>query len=241
MKKEKLKKIEEVKSQIKCIKETIWRLEESRDFKSVYEDFFNEILTDDFTMDGQSDGRNIQFKMYDKSVDRHREVFSIYFPWSLDVESNEFELSYYTSSCRNTFEFQRLVMLGKVAEFISDDINKGKLMELYRVTKSLHKDEIQILNRERWILEKTINDLYIEIREIDKQIKLDELSKDGITYANPTTIYVRPNQSLRNIKSIKLVKYTTSSKKTATFEFKDRNNDVIIRDKVKVKNIIEQI
>jgi len=241
MKEEKLKKIEEVKSQIKCIKETIWRLEESRDFKSVYEEFFNEILTDDFTMDGQSDGRNIQFKMYDKSVNRHREVFSIYFPWSLDDENNEFELSYYTSSCRNIFEFQRLVMLGKVAEFISDGINKEKLMGLYRVTKSLHKDEIQILNKERWMLEKTINDLYTEIREIDEQIKLDELSKDGITYTNPKTIDVRPKHVLYDVISIRLVNYTTPTKKTATFEFKDLHDNIITRDKVKVKNIIEQI
>ena len=239
---EKFTQIQELEREIKTLDRGVFSLEKHKDYKAVFTEFFDGLLTNGIKIDVHSEGRNISFLLYDKELNRDKEIFSLYKNWDFgDREISNYQLSYYTSFCNTAFEYERLVILGKVAEFMMNEENSKDLLYLHNTVSNIYKDEIAALKSQIHDKGRLITKLKEEIDVLKKEEKIKSLKSTGITYIQGKRFDIRPNQYVKNIISIRLVNYTTPTKKTATFEFKDGGGYVFVLEKVKVENIISQI
>jgi hypothetical protein len=239
---EKNKYIQELKNEIEVLGKGVYSLTKCRDYKSVFTEFFKDLLTDGVEINVHSEGRNISFLLYDEEVNRMKEIFSLYKMWGLDLDDKrEYQLSYYSSQCNSKFEFERLVILGKVAEFMMGEENSKDLCYLHNTVSNINKDGIDFLKSQIYGKERLIQKLKEEIEILEKDMMLELLESTGIIYTTPKMFDIRPNTWVCDVFSIRLVNYTTPTKKTATFEFKNKSGHTYILEKLKVNNIIHQI
>ena len=166
-------------------------------------------------------------------------MFTIYIDksnYSLE-ENDKLKLSYYSSSCDNEYEFSRLVLLGKLSEFLNDDENKDNLLELNNKIHAINVDEIKALYQKANYIQTDINDKKFQLKSIVKKDSFKSFENEGIQLEKPTTIQVTLKIRLHDVVFMKLIEYTNKNQKTATVLFMDKNGNNFTWKQVKISNI----
>ena len=151
-------------------------------------------------------------------------MFTIYIDksnYSLE-ENDKLKLSYYSSSCDNEYEFSRLVLLGKLSEFLIHAINVDEIKALYQKANYIQTD---------------INDKKFQLKSIVKKDSFKSFENEGIQLEKPTTIQVTLKIRLHDVVFMKLIEYTNKNQKTATVLFMDKNGNNFTWKQVKISNI----
>ena len=158
-----------------------------------------------------------------KEYNYKQEIYNICRSSYGSKEGMPFQLSTYSTTVDNDFEFDRLITVGKVAAFVKE--NKTNLVETFRIgspwnsaeQKEVHRlgDMLRILNNEK--------------SELQRQAILTKLETEGVEfvadkYNNLPSLEARWDWSIRNIFKIKVVKKTASGK-SADLEIVTRYKD----------------
>jgi hypothetical protein len=215
----------------------IRELENERQFEIEYIKFFHNtsISLENIKISTGWDGDSIRF-IY---IPNNNELFTIYLDksnYSLK-ENDKLKLSYYSSSCENEFEFSRLVLLGKLAEFLNDDENKDNLISLNNRIHAKNADEIKALYKKANYIQTDINDKKLQIENIVKKDSFKSFEEEGIQLEKSTVIDITLKSRLYDVIFMKLVEYTNKNKKTATVLFMDSSGRNTEWKQVKISNI----
>lgn len=138
-------------------------------------------------------------------------------------EGMPFQLSTYSTTVDNDFEFDRLITVGKVAAFVKE--NKTNLVETFRMSLPWNSAE----QKEVYRIEGELRTLRNEQSELNRQALLAKLETEGVEfvadkYNNLPSLEARWDWSIRNIFKIKVVKKTASGK-SADLEIVTRYKD----------------
>lgn len=215
----------------------IRELEYERYFEIEYIKFFHNtpISLENIKISTGWDGDSIRF-IY---IPNNNELFTIYLDksnYSLK-ENDKLKLSYYSSSCDNEYEFSRLVLLGKLAEFLNDDENKDNLLELNNRIHVINVNEIKALYQKASNIQTDINDKKLQIENIVKKDSFKSFEEEGIQLEKSTVIDITLKSRLYDVIFMKLVEYTNKNKKTATVLFMDSSGRNTEWKQVKISNI----
>ena len=215
----------------------IRELEDERQFEIEYIKFFHNtpISLESIKITTGWDGDSIRF-IY---IPNNNELFTIYLDksnYSLK-ENDKLKLSYYSSSCENEFEFSRLVLLGKLAEFLNDDENKDNLISLNNRIHAKNADEIKALYKKANYIQTDISDKKFQLENIAKKDSFKSFEEEGIQLEKSTVIDITLKSRLYDVIFMKLVEYTNKNKKTATVLFMDSSGRNTEWKQVKISNI----
>jgi len=122
-----------------------------------------------------------------------------------------FQLSTYSTTVDNDFEFDRLITVGKVAAFVKE--NKTNLVETFRLGSPWNSAE----QKEVYRLGNELSTLRNEKSELERQAILAKLETVGIEFSadkwsNLPSLEVRWDWSVRSIFKIRVIKKTASGK-----------------------------
>jgi hypothetical protein len=168
---------------------------------------------------------SVYFKMAHPEYSYKKELFNVYLRenWNYDGESKKsytgIDLSYYTTSTKgvDSWELNRLRLLGKVAEIIHDHQERI----LLRVNNAVlpFKEEFDRVYNQINLINQAIRDLDIKITTIKKERIEFDLKNGGVEFEKGASIQLKFNYT-PYVKSIKLVDLSKSGKKgTVVFEF----------------------
>jgi len=126
-------------------------------------------------------------------------------------EGMPFQLSTYSTTVDNDFEFDRLITVGKVAAFVKE--NKTNLVETFRLGSPWNSAE----QKEVYRLGNELSTLRNEKSELERQAILAKLETVGIEFSadkwsNLPSLEVRWDWSVRSIFKIRVIKKTASGK-----------------------------
>lgn len=146
-----------------------------------------------------------------KEYNYNQEIYSISRSTYGSKEGMPFQLSTYSTTVDNDFEFDRLISVGKVAAFIKN--NQAPLIEAFRIASpwnSAEQTEVYRLDRELMTLRN-------EKSQIENDTRLAKLETEGLEftadkYNNLPSLDVRFDWAVRNIFKIKVIKKTASGK-----------------------------
>ena len=206
------------------------KVEESKTdaLSGMYMQYFGDCLVDDDTIEVSD--TYCYFKRFDPDYNYHKEMLSISVrpkSWR-DEEAEKIETSFYSTSANNEFELKRMVMIGKVGQVILDF--QDDIIAEYNCTRLSFKDEISKLNKEIWALERKVNDMCSEIREIEHNALMKKVESDGVEFElDKEHLYKLPDLDIRfnwNVKNITKLKVTdkTKSGKSADIEVQTVHN-----------------
>lgn len=146
-----------------------------------------------------------------KEYNYRQEIYSISRSSYGSKEGMPFQLSTYSTTVDNDFEFDRLITVGKVAAFVKE--NKVNLVETFRLGSPWNSAE----QKEVYRLGNEISTLRNEKSNVERQAILAKLETEGVEFSadkwsNFPSLEVRWNWSIRSIFKIKVVKKTASGK-----------------------------
>lgn len=146
-----------------------------------------------------------------KEYNYKQEIYSISRSSYGSKEGMPFQLSTYSTTVDNDFEFDRLITVGKVAAFVKE--SKVNLVETFRLGSPWNSAE----QKEVYRLGNEISTLRNEKSNVERQAILAKLETEGVEFSadkwsNFPSLEVRWNWSIRSIFKIKVVKKTASGK-----------------------------
>jgi hypothetical protein len=146
-----------------------------------------------------------------KEYNYRQEIYSISRSSYGLKEGMPFQLSTYSTTVDNDFEFDRLITVGKVAAFVKE--NKTNLVETFRLASPWNSAE----QKEVYRLGNELSTLRNEKSELERQAIFAKLETEGVEFStdkwsNFPSLEVRWNWSVRGIYKIKVVKKTASGK-----------------------------
>ena len=141
----------------------------------------------------------------------NQEIYSISRSSYGSKEGMPFQLSTYSTTVDNDFEFDRLISVGKVAAFIKN--NQAPLLEAFRIASPWNSEE----QKEVYRLDRELQLLRNEKSTLEHNALLAKLETEGVEFAadkynHLPSLDVRWDWSVRDIFKIKVVKKTTSGK-----------------------------
>jgi len=178
-----------------------------------------------------------------KEYNYKQEIYNICRSSYGSKEGMPFQLSTYSTTVDNDFEFDRLITVGKVAAFIKE--NNKNLVEAFRMGSPYNSAE----QKEVYRLGDALRLLNNEKSELERQALLVKLETEGVEFApdkynHYPSLDARWDWSIRNICKIKVVKKTASGK-SADIEVVTRyksydgttHDDVTTADKVRMDKV----
>lgn len=158
-----------------------------------------------------------------KEYNYSQEIYSICRSSYGKSEGMPFQISTYSTTVDNDFEFDRLITVGKVAAFVKE--NKTNLIEVFRLSSPWNTAEQKEVNR----LDNALRLLNNEKSVLERQALLVKLETEGVEFApnkynDYPSLDARWDWSIRNICKIKVVKKTASGK-SADLEVVTRYKD----------------
>lgn len=179
-----------------------------------------------------------------KEYNYNQEIYSISRPsYGREKGSMPFQISTYSTTVDNEFEFDRLITVGKVAAFIKE--NNKNLVETFRISSPWNSAE----QKEVYRLGDALRLLNNEKSELQRQALLAKLETEGVEFApdkynHYPSLDARWDWSIRNICKIKVVRKTASGKSAdieVVTRYKDWNgnthDDVSTADKVRMDKV----
>lgn len=190
------------------------------EFTKMFKKYFGECLTrPDLEESIEVNNNRCYFQRFDPEAKYHRELMNVtirYKNWKEEV-GDEIQTSFYTTSENSEFELSRMVMIGNVAQIILDF--QDDILAEFNSINSSYKDELSILNKQIWDLEKIIRDMKSEINSIEDRNLMKRVEKEGIEFeVDESKIHRLPSLDVRwdytkeNIKKIKVIDKTKSGK-----------------------------
>lgn len=158
-----------------------------------------------------------------KEYNYNQEIYNICRSSYGSKEGMPFQISTYSTTVDNDFEFDRLITVGKVAAFIKE--NNKNLVEVFRISSPWNSAE----QKEVYRLGDALTLLKNEKSDLQRQALLDKLETEGVEFApdkynHYPSLDARWDWSIRNICKIKVVKKTASGK-SADIEVVTRYKD----------------
>ncbi len=154
-----------------------------------------------------------------------------------------FQISTYSTTVDNEFEFDRLITVGKVAAFIKE--NNKNLIEAFRISSPWNSAE----QKEVYRLGDALRLLNNEKSELERNTRLTKLEIEGLEftpdkYDRYPSLEVRWDWSVRDIFKIKVVRKTASGKSAdieVVTRYKDwdgnTHDNVTTADKVRMDKV----
>jgi len=127
------------------------------------------------------------------------------------------ELSYYTTTCDNDAEFERLEIIGKVASKLRS-VTDEELYDFLNEGLEAKKQELNELRENRYSLDKAMRQMEKEISQHEDDITLLQL-REGIDVGEKACAWLNVGRKIEssNVFKIKITEESTSGK-TATVE-----------------------
>ncbi len=178
-----------------------------------------------------------------KEYNYNQEIYNICRSSYGSKEGMPFQISTYSTTVDNDFEFDRLITVGKVAAFIKE--NNKNLIEAFRISSPYNSAE----QKEVYRLGDALRLLNNEKSEFQRQALLAKLETEGVEFApdkynHYPSLDARWDWSIRNICKIKVVRKTASGKSAdieVVTRYKDWNgnthDDVTTADKVRMDKV----
>ncbi len=178
-----------------------------------------------------------------KEYNYSQEIYNICRSSYGSKEGMPFQISTYSTTVDNDFEFDRLITVGKVAAFIKE--NNKNLIEAFRISSPYNSAE----QKEVYRLGDALRLLNNEKSEFQRQALLAKLETEGVEFApdkynHYPSLDARWDWSIRNICKIKVVRKTASGKSAdieVVTRYKDWNgnthDDVTTADKVRMDKV----
>ncbi len=158
-----------------------------------------------------------------KEYNYSQEIYNISRSSYGSKEGMPFQISTYSTTVDNDFEFDRLITVGKVAAFIKE--NNKNLVETFRISSPWNSAE----QKEVYRLGDALRLLNNEKSDLQRQAILAKLETEGVEFApdkynHYPSLDARWDWSIRNIFKIKVTKKTASGK-SADLEIVTRYKD----------------
>ncbi len=146
-----------------------------------------------------------------KEYNYSQEIYNICRSSYGSKEGMPFQISTYSTTVDNDFEFDRLITVGKVAAFIKE--NNKNLIEAFRISSPYNSAE----QKEVYRLGDALRLLNNEKSELERNTRLTKLEIEGLEftpdkYDRYPSLEVRWDWSVRDIFKIKVVRKTASGK-----------------------------
>ncbi len=146
-----------------------------------------------------------------KEYNYSQEIYNICRSSYGSKEGMPFQISTYSTTVDNDFEFDRLITVGKVAAFIKE--NNKNLIEAFRISSPWNSAE----QKEVYRLGDALRLLNNEKSELERNARLAKLEIEGLEftpdkYDRYPSLEVRWDWSVRDIFKIKVVRKTASGK-----------------------------
>ena len=222
-------KIDIIKKVIEANRKKVLKLDAKREkvdktrndeFTKMFKKYFGECLTRPDLEDSiEVDENRCYFKRFDPVAKNHKELINVrirYKTWTEEV-GDEIQTSFYTTSENSEFELNRMIMIGNIAQIILDF--QDDILAEFNSINSSYKEELSILNKQIWDLEKIIRDMKSEVDSIKLRNLMKKVEKEGIDFeVDESNLYrlpsldVRWDHTIENIKKIKVIDKTKSGK-----------------------------
>ena len=126
--------------------------------------------------------------------------------------------NFYTTSSFSMFEFNRMVLIGKVGAVLRD-FHDDILAEFNSILDK-YATELEELAEQIWKVKKEIEKLKLEISEIEKNIALQAFEKDGIQFSLPDNeefwrlpkMDIKWDTDINQITKVRMLSKTSSGK-----------------------------
>ena len=146
-----------------------------------------------------------------KEYNYNQEIYSISRSGYGSKEGMPFQLSTYSTTVDNDFEFDRLITVGKVASFVKN--NQDALIEAFTIASPWNSAE----QKEVYRLDRELQTLRNEKSTLEHNALLAKLETEGVEFVadkwnHLPSLDVRWDWSVREIFKIKVVKKTASGK-----------------------------
>lgn len=159
----------------------------------------------------------------DYSYDKN--MFTIYHDtvsWEED-SGYKTEINYYTGGSTNDkWELNRLVSLGRMAEFLVVESNYNKITDGIAKIKSIHGPIAKQFYKERFEIEKQLREIELEERRQKKEQFIQDLKK-GVEFENVVS-FGNTSKTFHSVRSLQ-IKDLTPSGKSADLKLKWENWD----------------
>jgi hypothetical protein len=189
---------------------------------------------------------SVYFKMAHPEYSYKKELFNVYLRenWNFDGESkkafNAVDLSYYTTSTKgvDSWELNRLRLLGKVAEIIHDHQERI----LLRVNNAVlpFKEEFDRVYNQMNLINQAIRELDSKIIAIKKEEIEFNLKNEGVTFDVGVNIQLKHNYT-PYIKFIKLINISKSGKTATASIIWARSEHEVQEDNVRINDVVTQV
>ena len=220
-------KINNYQAQLKEIREERYKTVDNynKNLTVHFSKVFNDLLTGGVFIECTSSA--IYFKRRNEEDTYDKDLFNVYLRETYlnlqevgQVRYKDIELSYYTTTCGEDFEYERLILLGKVAERV-----RGSKKEILRDVNMFAAEHDSALRhadfyRREDELERLIAVTKGQIRDLVKEEKKAKLlSEEGIKFEQARYVRLKFNFEPR-ISAIKLKDFNKSgTKATAVFTY----------------------
>ena len=225
------------------------------EYNKLIHEYFEEVLEEGDEI--KVLGYKIEFNRPQEGYNYLKELMSIRIDtehWD-DEEKNKITTSFYSTSESSDYELRRMILLGKVGQIVLDF--KDDILAGWNEIRNRYKEQLRTLSSSRFTIEKERSNISDQIRDIKANQVLDKLESEGIEFDMPKSgnvndlpnIEVKFNEVINNVKSIHIIKKSTSGKTAdvkltvmrVVWNNEIENNETvqqeILVDKVRMKNI----
>lgn len=241
-KQEIISRIEELESQVVAIATKNYEIEDkydqiTHDFISSYLNQYN-TLENGFYLECNKNYFNIKRCRENETCGRDMITISAYDKWFRNENEDrieKIETSFYTTSENSIFELERMVIIGKVGQMLLD--NYDTILKGINVIYKDRADELSEPLKEKWELNRQINELRKIEKELEKQ-ELFDILKNGVEFEIEEFRYKQPSLKLRvkDDVNVTYLKVLNTKGKSAFIEYRGWS-DKIYTDKTKIENI----
>ena len=155
----------------------------------------------------------------------NKDMFTIYHDtvsWK-DDSGYKTEINYYTGGSTNDkWELDRLVSLGRMAEFLVVESNYNKITDGITKINSIHNPIAKQLYKERFEIEKQLQEIRLEENRQKKEQFIQDLKK-GVEFENVVS-FGNTSKTFHSVRSLQ-IKDLTPSGKSADLKLKWENWD----------------
>ena len=192
----------------------------NKELTSFFKEFFGELP---FHNVGGYDQDSFYFNVIDE-VGNEKEIARLTLRksnWD-KVGFDEVHIGYYSTSTHSVFELNRLITIGKLAEFVK--ANSKAILDNHHLIVSKYNKVESKLNSKIWGKEKEINEVYRSIQE-DKAEKRKQkaFSNKGIEFETPLNFDLKNGYRAWNVKNLRILSWVNENKKSVNIEIKVQN------------------
>ena len=216
---EKIESLKQEKVLLEKRKQKVF-IKKNKELTSFFKAFFGELP---FHNIGGYDQDSFYFTVADENG-FSQEIAKLYLRksnWD-KVGFDEVHIGYYSTSTHSVFELNRLITIGKLAEFVKAN-SKAILDNHHSIVSKYNKVESK-LNSKIWGKEKEIRDLYDLIQEEKaEKRKQRAFSNKGIEFEKPLNFDLKNGYRAWNVKNLRILSWVNENKKSVNIEIKVQN------------------